>query len=157
MFCRSGSAWASILLLLAAAVLIGACEHGNRVAIVAPDGSTRATVKIEIADTPQNRELGLMYRDSLAADAGMLFVFPNSSHLVFWMKNTRLPLDMLFADSNRRVIGIVTNAEPFSEARLGVPGDSQYVLEVNGGFCQRHGIIAGDRFDFLGFSPSTAN
>ena len=157
MFCRSGSAWASILLLLAAAVLIGACEHGNRVAIVAPDGSTRATVKIEIADTPQKQELGLMYRDALAGDAGMLFVFATPAHQVFWMKNTRIPLDMLFADSQQRIIGIVANAEPYSEARLSVPGDSQYVLEVNGGFCQRHGVKAGDRLDFLGFSPSVSN
>src|SRR5580704_5899754 len=117
MFCRSGRARAIVLILLAAMPLAGACEHGNRVAIVAPDGSTRATVKIELADTPQSQELGLMYRDSLPSDAGMLFVFPNSSHLVFWMKNTRIPLDMLFADSHRRVIGIVANAEPFSEAR----------------------------------------
>ncbi len=145
------------VLLAALLAIAAACDRGPRVAIVAPDGSTLATVKIEIADTPQSQELGLMYRDALAGDAGMLFVFAEPSHQVFWMKNTRIPLDMLFADSQRRVIGIVANAEPYSEARLSVPGDSQYVLEVNGGFCQRRGVKAGDRLDFLGFSPSPKN
>lgn len=138
-------------------VITAACERGPRVAIMAPDGSTLATVKIEVADTPQSREMGLMYRDTLASDAGMLFVFPAPSNQVFWMKNTRIPLDMVFADSQRRVIGIVANAVPYSEARLSVPGDSQYVLEVNGGFCQRRGVKAGDRLEFLGFSPSPSN
>ena len=98
-----------------------------------------------------------MYRDALAGDAGMLFVFPAPSNQVFWMKNTRIPLDMLFADDQRRVIGIVADAEPYSEARLSVPGDSRYVLEVNGGFCRQRGVKAGDRLDFLGFSPSAPN
>jgi len=154
---KFGRAPIIFVLLATLPVVVAACDPANRVAIVAPNGSDLATVRIEIADTPQNRELGLMYRDKLAADAGMLFVFAQPSHLVFWMKNTRIPLDLLFADSQRRVIGIVANAEPFSEARLGVPGDSQYVLEVNGGFCQRRGVTAGDRFDFLGFTPSTEN
>jgi len=148
-----------IVLALVATIIVitAACERGPRVAIVAPDGSTLATVKIEVADTPQSREMGLMYRDTLASDAGMLFVFPAPSNQVFWMKNTRIPLDMVFADSQRRVIGIVANAVPYSEARLSVPGDSQYVLEVNGGFCQRRGVKAGDRLEFLGFSPSPSN
>ena len=146
-----------ILVLLAVLPAIAACRGGNRVDIVAPDGATLATVKVEIADTPQSEELGLMYRNSLAADAGMLFVFAAPAHQVFWMKNTKIPLDMIFADGQRRVIGIVANAEPFSEARLSVPGDSQYVLEVNGGFCRNNGVKAGDRLNFLGFSPAAAN
>ena len=149
MFCRSGSAWASILPLLAAAVLIGACEHGNRVAIVAPDGSTRATVKIEIADTPQNRELGLMYRDSLAADAGMLFVFPNSSHLVFWMKNTRIPLDILYFDEKYKLISMQQRVPPCHDPGNNCPvypsnGAAQYVLELNAGIADKLGVKVGD-------------
>jgi uncharacterized membrane protein (UPF0127 family) len=147
----------TLMLLAAFPVMGAACQQGNRVNIVAPDGETLATVKIEIADTPQSQELGLMYRNSMAADAGMLFVFATPAHQVFWMKNTRIPLDMIFADNQRHVIGIVANAEPFSEARLSVPGDSQYVLEVNGGFCHDRGVKAGDRLDFLGFSPASAN
>jgi uncharacterized membrane protein (UPF0127 family) len=154
---KLGRAPITFVLLAALLVIAAACERGPRVAIVAPDGSTLTTVKIELADTPQKQEMGLMYRDALAGDAGMLFVFAEPSHQVFWMKNTRIPLDLLFADSQQRVIGIVANAEPYSEARIGVPGDSQYVLEVNGGFCQQRGVKAGDRLDFLGFSPSASN
>ncbi len=142
----------AILMIIAAA-----CERGPRVAIADLNGATLATVKIEIADTPQKQELGLMYRDTLGSDAGMLFVFPAPSHQVFWMKNTRIPLDMLFADNQQRVIGIVANAEPYSEARLSVPGDSRYVLEVNGGFCRQRGVQPGDRLEFLGFTPAAAN
>jgi uncharacterized membrane protein (UPF0127 family) len=146
----------TLMLLAAFPVICAACQQGNRVNIVAPDGATLATVKIEIADTPQSQELGLMYRNAMDANAGMLFVFDTPAHQVFWMKNTRISLDMIFADNQRRVIGIVANAEPFSEARLSVPGDSQYVLEVNGGFCRDRGVKAGDRLDFLGFSPAAA-
>lgn len=143
----------AVLVLATLLLALAACERGPRVAIVAPDGSTRATLKIEIADTDEKREVGLMYRDELANDAGMLFIFPGPSHQTFWMKNTRIPLDMLFADDHGRVVGIVADAEPYSEARLGVPGDSQYVLEVNGGLCRRLGAKAGDRLEFIGFSP----
>jgi hypothetical protein len=69
------------------------------------------------------------------------------------MHNTVIPLDMLFADSGGRVIGIVANAEPFSDKAVGVEGGSEYVLEVNGGFCAKNGIKAGDRFNFSGFAP----
>jgi uncharacterized membrane protein (UPF0127 family) len=116
--------------------------------------ATKAIVKVEIADTTQAREIGLMYRQHLAEDTGMLFVFRQPQHLTFWMKNTEIPLDMIFAAPDGRVTGIITNAEPFSERQLSVAGDSQYVLEVNGGFAQRHGIQPGDRLLFAGFSPS---
>ncbi len=144
---------AAVLVLAAMLLALAACEHGPRVAIIAPDGSTRATLEIEIADTGAKRELGLMYRDAVANDAGMLFIFPAPAHQMFWMKNTKIPLDMLFADEHGRVIGIVANAEPFTEDLRGVPGDSQYVLEVNGGACRRLGVKAGDRLEFIGFSP----
>jgi uncharacterized membrane protein (UPF0127 family) len=95
-----------------------------------------------------------MYRQELAPDAGMLFVFKQPQHLTFWMKNTEIPLDMIFADGDGTVAGIVSNAEPFSERQLSVPGDSQYVLEVNGGFARRNGIQPGDKMQFLDLTPS---
>jgi uncharacterized membrane protein (UPF0127 family) len=111
---------------------------------------------VEIAKTPAARELGLMYRNHLDENAGMIFVFPSASHLSFWMKNTEIPLDMLFADSRGKIVGIVENAAPFSEESLGVDGDSLYVLEVNGGFAQRHQIKAGDVLRFVGFTPQAS-
>jgi uncharacterized membrane protein (UPF0127 family) len=147
---RARTVPASITSVLLTVVLLG-CARGPCVAIVAPDGKTLATVRVEVAETNSKREVGLMYRKNLDADAGMIFLFKTPTNLKFWMHNTVLPLDMMFADSNGRVVGIVENAEPFSDKLLGVEGESQYVLEVNSGFCARHGIKAGDRLDFSGF------
>jgi uncharacterized protein len=142
-------------IVTAAALLfsITACAGEPRVQILDTRGNTRAVVHVEIADTAASRELGLMYRRQLAPYAGMLFIFKQPEHLTFWMKNTEIPLDMIFAAADGRVDGIVSNAEPFSEAELSVPADSEYVLEVNGGFASRHGIKQGDRLQFLGFTP----
>lgn len=142
-------------LMLVAGAALDACAHGPRVEIVAPNGAVRATVNVEIADTEASRELGLMYRRHLDENAGMIFVFAKPSHLQFWMKNTVIPLDMIFAGADRRIVGIVREARPFTEAIDAVDGDSQYVLEVNGGFCARHGVAAGDKLVFLGFAPQS--
>lgn len=123
-------------------------------AVLGSDGAIRARIKVEIAASAEQRTMGLMFREKLPSDAGMLFVFKAPSRPSFWMKNTRIPLDLIFADSSGRIVGIVANAEPFSEASLSVEDESQFVLEVNAGFCRRHGIRRGDRFKFEGFYPS---
>jgi len=146
-----------VLLVLLAQIAVGACAHSPAVSIIAPDGKTLARVRVEVVNTAATRSTGLMYRNHLDEDAGMLFVFSAPGDLRFWMKNTEIPLDMIFADSARRVLGIVANAEPYSEKPVGVRGDSLYVLEVNGGFAARRGIAPGDRFEFLGFTPHAAN
>jgi uncharacterized protein len=87
--------------------------------------------------------------------AGMIFVFGAPAHQEFWMKNTFIPLDMIFADGAGKIIGIVRNAAPMTENNDSVPGDSQYVLEVNGGFCARHGVMPGDFLHFMGFVPKS--
>ena len=129
------------------------CARGPCVTIVGSDGKPRATVAVEVANTGAQRELGLMYRRHLDDNAGMIFVFPDAARRNFWMHNTPLSLDMIFADAAGRVTGIVANAEPFSDKQVGVEGASEYVLEVNAGFCARNGIKPGDRLDFSGFSP----
>ena len=144
--------FAFVLVLVA---LLG-CARGPCVSIVGADGKPRATVAVEVASTGPQRELGLMYRKHLDDNAGMIFVFPNESPRNFWMHNTPIPLDMIFADAKGVVTGIVTNAEPFSDKLLGVEGNSEYVLEVNGGFCAKNGIKPGDKMDFSGFSPHTS-
>ena len=146
---RSGITVCAELLMLA----IAACVDGPRVRISDAHGTIKAVVRVEIADSAAGRELGLMYRQHLDQNAGMLFVFKQPQHLTFWMKNTEIPLDMIFAGADGTVAGIIANAEPFSERQLSVEGDSQYVLEVNSGFAQRRGIKAGDRLQFLGFTP----
>lgn len=139
-------------LVVVALALLG-CARGPCVTIVAPDGTTRATVAIEVANTNEQRQRGLMFRKHLDDNAGMIFVFPNSAPRNFWMHNTDIPLDMIFADSSFRVIGIAANAAPQTDTLRGGDGPSQYVLEVNGGFCAKNGIKAGDRFQFLDFYP----
>jgi uncharacterized membrane protein (UPF0127 family) len=146
------SPFAPVVILLA---LLG-CARGPCVTIVGADGKPRATVAVEVANTGTQRELGLMYRKHLDENAGMIFVFPDAAHRDFWMHNTPISLDLIFADATARVMGIVANAEPFSDKLVGVEGDSEYVLEVNGGFCAKNAIKAGDRFDFSGFSPHTS-
>ncbi len=137
--------------------VLSACAQGPRIEIVGADGAPRTAISVEIADTPSSREYGLMFRKQMNEDAGMIFIFKEQEHQQFWMKNTIIPLDMIFADSNGKIIGIVRKAEPFSEALDSVDGDSQYVLEVNGGFCERHGVKPGDILHFEGFVPQTTN
>jgi len=126
--------------------LLAACVRQPQVTIHSTQGPI--TVQVEVADTPDTRARGLMYRKDLAADAGMLFIFPNESEQRFWMKNTPLPLDMVFIGADKRIVGIVADTRPFTTNPLGVDGLSQYVLEVHGGFCASHGITAGNQVDF---------
>jgi len=146
---------ASLFACYALFFLLG-CTRGPRVTIAGPDGKQLAALSVEVADDSTKREVGLMYRKHLDEYAGMIFVFPEPAELRFWMKNTVIPLDMIFADQTGRITGVVANAVPFSETPLGVPGLSQYVLEVNGGFAARHSILAGDRMEFSGFEPVTS-
>lgn len=98
------------------------------------------TLKVEVASTDAQRQAGLMFRESMGDDEGMLFLFPTERHNSFWMHNTLIPLDMFFVDSDWKVVGIVENATPMTDDPRNVPRMSQYVLEVNGGFAKRHGL-----------------
>jgi uncharacterized membrane protein (UPF0127 family) len=115
-----------------------------------PQKGNPVRVSVEIADTHEKRALGLMYRRDLPALHGMLFLFPHQEPLSFWMKNTPLPLDIIFIDTTRTIVGIAQNTTPFSEKMLPSGKPAQFVLEVNGGFCQRHGIAVGDRVQLPG-------
>jgi uncharacterized membrane protein (UPF0127 family) len=88
---------------------------------------------VEIADTPDERARGLMFREFLGQDAGMLFVFDEAAPRAFWMENTPIPLDMLFFDSRGVMCGLVENAEPFTRTQRRSGCEAQYVLEINGG------------------------
>jgi len=159
-------------LLLAAVFIAGggaapSCRNGRSDGVPAPapaaaavassptvvlhgkDGRT-ITVRVEVARTEAERTRGLMYRNHLEPDAGMLFLFPQPATLVFWMKNTLIPLDMLFLDRERRVVGIVENATPETETPRRVNGDSQFVLEVGGGLTRQWGVTAGSMVEFRG-------
>jgi uncharacterized protein len=151
---RGVAAACCLILLLAAAPAWSAAQY-PKVVIIGSDGAQRVSVRVELARTPGQRKFGLMYRDHLDADAGMLFVFPAEDKLKFWMEHTEIPLDMIFADASGRIVGIVANAKPFSETPVGPDADALYVLEVNGGLCVHHGVRVGDRMQFVGFEPRT--
>lgn len=114
---------------------------------ILPNGGAALDVTAEIADTDATRERGLMYRKQLGAFDGMLFIYPAPAHLVFWMKNTYIPLDMIFIGADGRVVGVVENAQPLTETQREVDGISQYVLEVNGGFAAKYSIGPGTRVE----------
>jgi uncharacterized membrane protein (UPF0127 family) len=132
------------IFLLLALIIAGGCQRQPRVQITTQTGST-PSFHVEIADNEVSREQGLQYRESLDKDKGMLFVFPNEQQVTFWMKNTSIPLDMVFINSDLKVVGIIPNATPFSLAPLAVSSPSLYVLEINGGVAQIAGIHTGDQ------------
>ena len=118
-----------------------------------PDGRPPARVSVEVARTPRQIQRGLMYRRHLPPDAGMLFLFRQPEVQSFWMKNTLIPLDMIFVSSEMIVVGVVENAEPqtLTSRTVGVP--SQYVVEVNGGWASAHGVAAGTPVRFENVRP----
>ena len=89
-----------------------------------------------------------MYRNELPAFGGMLFIFPQEGRLSFWMKNTPLPLDILYINANFTIVHIAENTTPYSTARIPSKHPARYVLEVNAGFCRQHGIATRDRVEF---------
>ncbi|MFN3232583.1 MAG: DUF192 domain-containing protein [Alphaproteobacteria bacterium] len=110
---------------------------------------------VEIADTPESRRLGLMYREQLPADQGMLFTFDRVEHASFWMKNTPLPLDMIFIEADGRIVKIAHRTTPFSRKNIksGVPVAA--VLEINAGLSNSLGIGEGDFVRHPFFEPLT--
>jgi uncharacterized protein len=124
-----------------------ACVADPTVSIATQQGRVVA-FGVEIADSPAKREMGLQYRRELAQDRGMIFLFPSESEQTFWMKNTPIPLDMIFISRGLKIVGIVEQAVPFTLDPRSVGAPSQYVLEINGGLSKRYGFKAGDRVRF---------
>ena len=100
---------------------------------------------VEIAVTDRQHSQGLMFRQSLAKNAGMLFDYKVPTSITMWMKNTYIPLDMIFIGNDGRVINVVQRAIPFSENVISSVGKARGVLEVNGGTASRLGIMPGDK------------
>jgi uncharacterized membrane protein (UPF0127 family) len=100
---------------------------------------------VELALTPENRATGLMDRQRMAADHGMLFRFDQTRDVLMWMKNTPLSLDMLFIAENGRIARIAENTVPFSETIIPSGSPVRYVLELNAGTAAKTGVAVGDR------------
>jgi uncharacterized membrane protein (UPF0127 family) len=118
--------------------------------VVVQAGGRPVPFRVEVAVTPAEHARGLMYRSHLDTDAGMLFVFEEPAVQRFWMKNTLIPLDMIFISSDLHIAGVVENAAPETETERMVPFRSQYVLEIGGGLASRLGIRAGEPVELRG-------
>jgi uncharacterized membrane protein (UPF0127 family) len=129
-----------LLGLLLAPMAARALDPGELV-IETATGSHRFTV--ELAATPSERARGLMYRQNMQADHGMLFDFQTEQPVAFWMKNTPLPLDMLFIDGKGVVLQIAEDTEPYSETPVPSEQPVRAVLELNAGISRKLGIIPG--------------
>ena len=118
-----------------------ACAPGQVELRLASGGSARFSV--ELADTPQARAQGLMFRENLPKSRGMLFIYERPQRAVFWMKNTLIPLDMIFADETGTVRHVHSNAVPHDETGIDGGDGVLAVLEINGGLAARLGITPG--------------
>jgi uncharacterized membrane protein (UPF0127 family) len=99
---------------------------------------------LEVADTDSSREYGLMRRDSMPSDHGMLFVFADERPLSFWMKNTRIPLDIIYVDAQGRVVSL-HQMKPYDLGTTSSDGPAQYAIELNQGAAANAGVKAGDQ------------
>ncbi|QQP88175.1 DUF192 domain-containing protein [Skermanella sp. TT6] len=138
----------TLVLLLVAAGLgpVSAAEtfRTDRLTIETASGG-KYPFAIEVAETPRQMAQGLMFRETMAPDAGMLFVLPQLQTMSMWMKNTFIPLDMVFIGADGRIVNIHENAVPQSLDTISSAGQVKGVLEINGGMAARLGIRAGDR------------
>jgi hypothetical protein len=138
---RTGAIWAGLVagavvfLILPLHTHAGKQAEGPLVVVTTPQGST---ILAELADTTERRARGLMFRESLPRDRGMLFTFPEPQHWTFWMKNTRIPLDIIWLDRNKKIVHIERNVPGCSRTDEGCPqyqpnDEALYVLEVAAG------------------------
>lgn len=133
---------AFVLILLGVA---SACSADNRGVLHTAKGDFAFT--LEIADTPDERAKGLMFRTSLAPDAGMLFDYHAEQQAAFWMQNTLIPLDMVFIAADGTVKTIHVNARPLDTTPIPSEVPIRFVLEIAGGRSQEIGLKVGDKFE----------
>ncbi len=139
-----GSPLAAFVTVLIVLAPLAACGSGADDALVIHSESGDHRFTVEVVDTDEGRARGLMYRDSLAPDAGMLFDFREERPVSFWMKNTFIPLDMIFIRADGTIANVHVNAVPHDITGIPSDGPVQFVLEIPGGRSVELGIGAGD-------------
>jgi hypothetical protein len=134
---------------LAVSLLFLGCreEASSPLATITKKNGETLLVRVEIADTPELRGRGLMFRKELPEGTGMLFLFPAETYNAFWMKNTPIPLDMIFIKQGR-IVSIIESAKPYDEKILQPDSAYTMTLEVPGGYTSGHGVLLGDRFEW---------
>ena len=144
------------MLLLVLSIAAGACSHATQAQkrgepeVILTTRAGEQHVKVEIARNDPERARGLMYRQTLEPGRGMIFLFDHPQKLTFWMKNTYIPLDMIFLGADQHVVYVEENAEPLTLTARGTEdADSQFVLEVPGGWARAHGVERGVAVKFV--------
>ena len=138
---KTGRLTSAFLVALALPMAAQAACAPGQLDLRGPGGQARFTV--ELADTDATRATGLMNRASMATSAGMLFAYDSPRRATFWMKNTLIPLDMVFADATGRVTHVHSNATPMDTSVIDGGDGVKFVLEINGGLARRLGIVPG--------------
>jgi len=132
------------------ALLLGGCGRPQAAPPIHFDTATVRVggreIRVELANTPERRERGLMFRDSLAPDSGMLFVYPDEDYRSFWMKNTRIPLSIAFAKSDGWIANIL-DMPPLTLNTYPSGMRVQFALEMNKGWFKQHGVRVGSRIE----------
>ncbi|MCF8487821.1 MAG: DUF192 domain-containing protein [Rhodospirillum sp.] len=123
--------------------------------VVATDDGRHVPFVVEVASDPQQRSLGLMYRKDLAADGGMLFLWSDAGERTMWMKNTYIPLDMLFIDGDGYVVKVVANTKPHDLTHISSDFPAKGVLEINAGTARLLSLGQGDRIIHAGLGDGT--
>lgn len=148
--------WA--LLVAAAITVLGGCgaegqkpQMAGKDRLVVVTDSGRHEVAIELADTEQKKQTGLMFRTSLGAGHGMLFPYDRPQEITMWMRNTYIPLDMVFIGADGVVVSVARNTEPMSEAIISSKVPATGVLEIKAGEAARLGIQPGSRVEHAHF------
>ncbi|MBJ3785511.1 DUF192 domain-containing protein [Devosia sp. MSA67] len=134
----------AVAAVLAVSLPLVACTADDTQLTIQSDGGEHRFT-VEVVDTPESRARGLMYVQELADDAGMLFDFKEERPVSFWMRNTYIPLDMLFIEADGTVLNIHVNARPHDTTGIPSAGPVQFVLEIPGGRSEELGIEAGDQ------------
>lgn len=116
----------------------------DQVPVLIHAGGSTYKFAVEVADTADERAQGLMFREHLGANEGMLFLYPAEKPVAFWMKNTPLPLDMIFIDGKGRIVSVAAMAKPYDTSPISSDGPAKAVLEILGGSAGQLGIKAGD-------------
>ena len=136
------------MLVVVATVAVRGQWASPRGEVAFPD---KSVVSVEIADTPALRQRGLMFREHLAPAEGMVFVFEAVGFYPFWMKNTLVPLDMIWVGTDKKVVSIAHSVPPCKAdpcPNYSPKGDALYVVEVVGGFAKKHQLEEGDQLAF---------
>ena len=144
----------TMAVLLAAAPLAACSDEGK---LVLHSATGDYSFNVEVVDTPESRAQGLMYRQELADDAGMLFDFKGEQPVSFWMRNTFIPLDMIFVDAKGVVKNIHVNARPHDPTGIPSDGPVQFVLEIPGGRSVEIGLKPGDTMEHDRVGAKKAN